>query len=342
MSIQQGISTLTKWDVRPEVQAFYDECLVWEMVLPIHDCCGNSFALSDRFRAAGYDFISYTIAGDDTNLSEAIQRIADVRTKILANPQKYVLVESSEDILTAKAAGKLAISFHFEGTRALERRLDMIEVYYKLGVRHNQIAFNLANSAGCGCLEDVDSGLTRYGKAVVREMNRVGMVVDLSHTGYQTTMDIMETSDSPVIVSHSNAKAIHPHYRNLSDDQFQRCAEMDGVIGVSGASEYLGSDPADNEAIFRHIDHISCLVGPERVGLGLDLVAGPEVLMAYMKSRQSEWFTEPDRPWSPPTFAQPEQVAALAQLMLDRGYSNENVKGILGENFLRVMRAVWK
>jgi len=329
-------------EVNQETEDLYKQSLVWEMVLPIHECCGNSFALADRFKSAGYNFISFTIAGDDTNISEAVQRLAEVRRSILTSPDKYVLVQKTDDIMAAKEQDKLAIGLHFEGTRALERRLDMIEVYYHLGVKHNQIAFNLANSAGSGCIEDVDSGLTRFGRAVVREMNRVGMVVDLSHTGYQTTMDIIDASDSPVIVSHSNAKAINDHYRNLTDQQIKLCAEKGGVIGVSGASEYLGADPTDNEIIFKHIDYIANLVGPEHVGLGLDLVSSPTVLMEYMRARSTEWFEDETKPWSMPVFAQPEQVLQLCQLLLDRGYARQDVKGILGENFYRVMDKCWK
>jgi membrane dipeptidase len=325
-----------------EASALYRDALVWDMVVPIHAEVGNSFALSERFRAAGFSYISFTIAGDDTNLSEATKRLAVARAQILAAPDRFVLVETCADILAAKRQGKLAIGLHFEGTRAFERREDMIEVFYKLGIRQTNLAFNKTNSVGGGCIEPVDPGLTRFGVKFVEELRRVGMLIDLSHTGRRTGLQVMDSSSIPTIFSHSNPVAVHDHYRNLTDEQIRACAATGGVIGISGSSGYLGDPLASNETIFRCIDYVAQLVGPDHVGLGLDYCDSPDLVMRFIAERPEEWTPVSGKKWDPLRFAPPEQVPSLVEHMLRRGYREAQVRGVLGLNFLRVMQAVWK
>src|SRR5437867_5042307 len=168
-------------DIAQTAARLHSCALVWDMVMPYEPQMGNDLGLMSRYRAAGFDFVSLTIAGDDHGVADAIKRVAAVRARVLREPESYVLVETADDVLAAKAQGKLALGLHFEGTRLLERNLEMIEVYYKLGIRHCLLAFNQANSVGGGCAERFDGGLTRFGIKVVAEMNRVGMLVDLSH-----------------------------------------------------------------------------------------------------------------------------------------------------------------
>lgn len=338
MTLGAGLSG----DGRRSAAALYRDAIVWDMVVPIHAEVGNSFALAERYATAGFSFISFTIAGDDTNLSEATKRLAAARSQILAEPDKYILVESCADILTAKSQGKLAIGLHFEGTRAFERRMDMIEVFYKLGIRQTNLAFNKTNSVGGGCIEPVDPGLTRFGLKFVEELRRVGMLIDLSHTGRRTGLQVMESAAIPVIFSHSNPVAIHDHYRNLTDEQIRACAATGGVVGISGSSGYLGDPAASNETIFRCIDYVSQLVGPDHVGLGLDYCDSPELLMQFIAERPEEWMPTGARKLEPLRFAPPEQVPGLVEHMLQHGYSETQLRGVLGLNFLRVMESVWK
>src|SRR5262249_24576170 len=228
------------WGIGVDAAKLHRDALVWDMVLPLQASAGNDISILREVRSAGFDFVSLTIAGDDCGVGEAIRLLAGARRQIRQAGEGCVLATSVEDILHAKSQGRLAVGLHLEGTRCLERDLAMIEVYYALGIRHNLIAFNLANSAGGGCADEADGGLTRFGRRVIDEMNRVGMVVDLSHVGYRTTMDILDRSAAPCIISHSNAQGIWPHYRNVKDDQIRRCAEGGGVVGISGSSAYLG------------------------------------------------------------------------------------------------------
>ena len=329
------------WPVSKNTADFYQHSLVWDMVYPIEPWAGNDYKKLERYQAAGVNLVSLCLAGDNHNISEAIQRIGSARREILTQPERYGLVETLDDIQRAQQSNKMAIAFHCEGTRCFERNLDMIETFYALGIRHTLLAFNNDNSVGGGCAEEHDRGLTRFGHRVVEEMQRVGMIVDLSHTGRQTSLDAMAIASKPMIFSHSVADGVHTHYRNLTDDQIKACAATGGVIGMSGSNGYLGDKQASNETLFKHIDYIAERVGPEHIGLGLDLVFDHQIVNDWIRQRPEEWPGADDPNWPGFRYAVPEQIPALAELLLAKGYSEEIVRGILGENWRRVCQQCW-
>ncbi len=312
------------------------------MVFPIEPWCGNGYDKLARFRAAGFDVVSLTLAGDNHNIGEGIQRVAAARAWVRAHAEDYVLVEHIDDIEAACIGGRMAVCFHLEGTRCFERNLDIVDAYYALGVRHALLAFNQNNDVGGGCAEKMDPGLSKFGESVVRRMEAVGMLIDLSHTGHRTTMDTMAMATRPCIFSHSMADAVHPHFRNLKDDQIRACAKTGGVVGMSGSGEYMGDMTCSNEALLRHVDHIAQMVGPEHVGLGLDLVFDADALNAWIRSRPDEWPQARDPSWAGFRYATPEILPSFSDLLVKRGYSEDDVRGILGENWRRVCRQVWR
>jgi|TARA_B100000767_G_scaffold43142_1_gene37071 membrane dipeptidase len=333
---------MNNWGVSEQAANLHRTSLLWDMVFPIEPWCGNDYDKLARYQTAGFDLVSLCLAGDNHNIGEAVQRIASARTEVLAHPERYRLVGNTQDIRHAKSEGQLAIFFHCEGTRCFERNLEMIESFYALGVRYTLLAFNQTNSVGGGCAEKVDGGLSNFGRRLVGEMERVGMMVDLSHTGRKTTLDALEISTRPMIFSHSVVDAVHSHFRNLSDEQILACAASGGVIGMSGSNGYLGDATSQNETIFKHIDYIAELVGPEHIGLGLDLVFDNKALNDWIRTRADEWPGVDSPDWPGFSYAAPEQMPALTQLMLDHGYSEPAIKGILGENWLRVCEQVWR
>jgi membrane dipeptidase len=322
---------------------FPADALVLDMVLPIHEELGNSFALIDRYAEAGFSFVSFTIAGDDYDISGTMKRLARVRAEIAAAGDRAVFAFRGDDIRSAKASGKIAVGLHLEGTECHERDPGLVEIYHALGIRHNLIAFNRNNAAGGGCADLGDGGLTRLGREIVAEMNRVGMLVDLAHTGERTVFDIIERSSDPVMNSHTATRALHPHYRNVSDAQIDAIAATGGVMGISGFSAYLGDPACRVETVFRHIDHIVQRVGPAHVGFGFDFIGSTTMLADYIAMRgPDEWPVINDIGYDPINVFPPFGAAALVPMMAAAGYDNAAITGILGGNWMRLIDKVWR
>ena len=331
-----------RWGISEEAARLHQDALVWDMVWPLEPWCGNGWDKLERFHAAGYDFISVTLAGDNHNISEAMQRVAAARTEVLSRPHELVLVESVGDVTRARAEGKLAVGLHFEGTRCFERNLETIEAFYQLGIRLSLLAFNQGNSVGGGCAEKADGGLTNFGRLLVAEMERVGMLLDLSHTGRRTAMDALEIATQPAVFTHSNSDAVAAHFRNLEDEQALACAATGGLVGVSSSNEYLGVDISNVEAIFRHIDYFVELLGPDHVGLGFDVVFDAVALSDWIRTRADEWPGKDDPKWPGFTYGLPEDAPKLTELMVKHGYDEASIRKILGENYLRICSQIWK
>ncbi len=321
-------------------RALTRDALVWDNTLPWGPDYADGGSLA-RFHAAGVDLISLSVMGPEAMLDGTIRQIARVRAAIQAQPDRMALCATADDVVATKAAGKLGLVFNLQETDMLEGKLELVQAFYDLGVRQMLLAYNVRNHVGDGCAERTDGGLSRWGLEVVAEMNRVGMLVDGTHTGYRTTMDAMAACTAPFIFSHSNAHAVHGHYRNIRDDQIKACAATGGVVGVNGLGEFLDDDAASTAALFRHLDHIVQLVGPQHAGLGLDYVRDTARFWGWVRHNAHMWPAGPNSRTGS-AFAQPEQVGELTEAMLRAGYGEDAVRGILGNNWLRVARQAWR
>lgn len=322
------------------VEGKRDTYMVADMIFIYEPSVGNDVRLFDRYIEAGVNFIQCHPAGDDHNISQAVQRIAAMRRDVLARPDICRLVLSVDDIVQAKAEKKLAVSIQLEGFRCLERNLDMIDVYYALGVRLCHPVFNVTNSIGGGCSDGNEIGLTKFGKHVIAGMNRAGMVVDGAHSGHRTQLDMLEVSEAPVVYTHHGAYTLHNQIRNLRDDVIRGCAARGGVVGISGAGYYLGGQPSP-ERIFRHIDYIAQMVGVEHLGLGLDWASNPDGVEQAMIAAPDVWGGGLEA-WQPVAFSPPSFIAGIIEQMDRAGYSESAVEKVLGGNWMRVMSEVWK
>ena len=294
--------------------------------------------LFERYYQSGFQYISITVGIDTTGFLETFQQITKMRNLIQQHPL-MCLVENYVDFEKAFENKLLGILFNFQGSNLLNGDVHLVEAFYQLGLRQMLLVYNVANLAGGGCYDDKDHGLTAFGRKLVSEINRVGMLVDGTHTGEQTSIEIIEQSNMPVIFSHSNCKSVFDHPRNISDDQIKACAQSGGLIGVNGVGNFLGNNDISSENIFKHIDYIAELVGVEHIALGTDFVSNLEPVYKLV-DKYPERFGEDvslPRPWM---FLAPEQISSLADYLIKRGYSDEAVNGIFAENYLRIMKKV--
>ena len=286
----------------------------------------------NRFAKSGFNMISMAVATDATSLERTIGYIAEVREKISTNSEKYILVKSVHDIEKAKTENKLAINFLLQGPNPLSKNLSMLEIYYQLGVRSLILAYNIRNPYADGCIEPHDAGLSQLGKKLIKKMNDIGMLIDCAHTGYNSSLEAIALSQSPVIFSHSNVYALHAHPRNLQDEQIKAIAQSGGVIGINGNGVLLGIEKATPEKFVENIDYIAQLVGAEFVSLGTDWVYFPELFENYMSHQAIFYSSNYTKGIEAKklTAIEPEQIIDVVELLLQRGYTRQNYSGYSG------------
>ena len=318
----------------------YGEALVWDDHSGF-DPEGGAHRLEhlQRWAKSGVHYLSVNVGYDVIPWRSTLRNLAAFRAWLQQRPDQYLLVKTADDIPQARREGKLAVTFDLEGMNALDGDVNMVNVYYALGVRQMLFAYNLNNLAGGGC-HDADMGLTDFGRAVIDEMNRVGMLVDCSHTGHRTTMEAMAASAAPVIFSHSCAKVLWEHGRNITDEQIKACAATGGVIGINGIGNFLGENDISSATFVDHLAHMADLVGAAHVGIALDYAFDAETVEDLVSGNSEYWPEAEYRTAS--HYLPPEQLPEIVETMLRRGFSDAEVTGILGGNFLRVAKAVWK
>ena len=294
-----------------------------------------------RWRDSGVSYLSVNAGYDVRPWQTTIKALAAYRRFIAQHPDDFVQVYSVEDIERAHRERKLAIGFDIEGMTSLNDDINMVSFYYDLGVRQMLIAYNLNNSAGGGC-HDEDIGLTTFGRAAIEEMNRVGMLVDCSHSAYRSTLDAMEMSNAPVIFSHSNSRQLKNHERNIVDEQAKAAAATGGLVGVTGIGLFLDANGASVDALVRHIDYWADLIGVHNVVIGLDYAMEQPELDGVFEERTDFWPTAQYPNAGNIGYLEPEAYPTIAETLSERGYNDDQVSGIMGENFLRVAAQVWR
>jgi len=326
--------------ISPRASALLGGALVWDA----HSClplragvdCGDLA----RHRAAGIDYVSINVGMDMNPVAQITRVLATFRAWILSRPEDYALIGTVAELRAARDAGKLAVSFDLEGSDMLEGDLDMLRLYRDLGVRQMHLAYNRDNAVGGGC-HGADIPLSPWGRQVVAEINRLGILMDCSHTGYRTSMDVMALSTRPVVFSHANPKALRNHGRNIRDDQIDACARTGGVIGITGIGIFLGADDNSTATVLRHIDYVVQRVGARHVGIGLDFVFRRGADEYPPSFNPDDWWPPGNDYLGRSNFVEPERMAAIAEGMIGLGYDDAAIRGILGANFLRAAEATW-
>ena len=260
---------------------------------------------------------------------------------IICNIKKY------EDIDKAKADGKVGIILGWQNTSAIENDIKKLQIFYDLGIRIAQLTYNTQNLVGSGCWESNDGGLSDFGKDVVLEMNRLGMIIDLSHVGPKTSSDAIKVSNSPVTYTHC-CPTLKKHPRNKTDEQLKEIANKGGMIGFASYTPFLpkGSESNIDDCI-NGMDYLINIVGEDQVGIGTDWVQDHDIsFFQYLQKDKGtgRYVTPPYKsvPTMPHGMSKLSQFQNFVPAMERAGWSNNKIEKIIGLNWYLFFKEIWK
>ena len=295
----------------------------------------------ERYRKAGVTVASLNVGFAKIPWTEHLRVLSFMRQWVAQRPDAYRLIATADDVQVCKREGKLGIVFDIEGMGPVEDNLSLVQTFYELGVRWMLIAYNYGNTAGAGCLDSVDAGLTTAGRAIIDEMERVGMVLCVSHTGARTAAEALEYARKPVIFSHSNPYGDTPQPRNISDHLIRACARKGGVVGLSGIGPFLGADTKLVPRLLRQLRYVIDLVGASHVGLSLDYTFDRAELDDFMRLNPTLFPAGLEAGAGIP-MVEPEAFGEIAEGLARDNLTDGQIRGILGQNWLRIATEVWK
>ncbi|WP_417898790.1 membrane dipeptidase [Bacillus haimaensis] len=272
-----------------------------------------------------------------------------IRFSDIGHQDMVIKAERISDLYRAKEEGKIAFVAALESSSMIENELDRLDVLYGFGVRTMGICYSEANQLGSGLREPSDGGLTVFGKQAVRRMNKLGITIDLSHSGDKTAMDTIETSDKPVTINHAGARALWNTNRLKPDYVIKACAAKGGVIAIEAAphSTVTHKHPAHNiESFMEHFEYTANLVGIDHVAFGPDTLFGDHVglhtLLSGKLSIKSSQMPNMQRVEYVEGLENPaECFPNILRWLVKKGYSREDIKKVMGENILRVLKETW-
>lgn len=329
------------------------ESLVIDMLAPIKIEFSPGFyggRLSDRdaadFRASGINAIHHAVGiGGPQAHEQALQFFAAYGNFVARNSDVLTGVGRFADIVRAKQDGKCAVIMGLQNADHF-RRAEDVKAFFDLGQRCAQLTYNSQNRIGSGSTERVDGGVSDFGIAIIKAMNEVGMLIDVSHSGDRTTLDAIELSPKPIAITHSNCRALVDHPRVKTDEAIKALAAKGGVMGITGVRMFVKkTDPTTIADVVDHIDHVVKLVGIEHVGIGTDSDLNgyddttPETNKmlrgAYKDSYAFREKIDVDG------FDHPLKMYDLTEELIRRNYSDANIRAVLGGNFQRLLTATW-
>jgi len=283
------------------------------------------------------------------DFQEMVQNVIDWNRRFEDYSALIFQGRTASDVLKARKEGRTAIFFGFQNCSPIEDNIGLVEVCHQLGVRFMQLTYNNQSLLGTGCYEENDPGITRMGKQVIKEMNRVGLVVDMSHSAEKSTLEAIEISERPIAITHANPTFWHPALRNKSDDVLKALGESGGMLGFSVYPHHLkdGSN-CTLESFCTMIADTADLMGINSIGIGTDLCQNqPDSVVEWM--RNGTWTNDRDYGEGSASFAgfpdQPEwfrdnrDFVNIASGLLSKGFSNEDVELVMGKNWLNFFEA---
>jgi len=300
---------------------------------------------------AGVTAVNATIPYVTDDFPAAVKKVAKFY-KAIEGVENAKIAFTATDIKSAKKEGKVAIIVGMQESKPFEEDLDLIIVFYKLGVRVIQLAYYLQNYLGAGCGEQVDHGLTDLGREAIKELNRLGILIDVSHCGDKTAMDAAEYSEQPIAITHATPATLVEMRRAKSDDTIKTITEKGGVIGQVGMQTFCEKrDKMNMRATLSDyvdiIDYLVDLVGIDHVGLGLDLTPFWTRQGYNAFGKGFAFLTHPHkRPPLEERYVEGlngiSDAIRITEELLTHGYTDDDVRKIIGDNWLRLLTKVEK
>ncbi len=297
----------------------------------------------EEAQQAGLDMVHVTVVFWE-NIHETITFIGDWFRFIEQNSDLLYSACSLEG-LEMKQDGRVGILFGFQNCSSIENNIDMLQIYRRLNVGVMQLSYNNLSHLCCGCYEMEDTGLSRFGRAAIAEMNRVGMVIDMSHSSERSTYEAIEHSSRPISITHAHSLTFKKAVRNKSDDLIKKLVESGGMFGLSFYPFHLkNTSDCTMDELMDELKRLGDMVGLENIGIGSDICQGrPIEALEYM--RNGHWTREADYgedvnkqnvwPKQPSWFRRVSDFAQLAPAMRLSGFCDADIAKVLGENWLR-------
>ncbi len=309
--------------------------------------CNWNRELFENAHQAGLNAIHATLVYWE-NTEESFEKINYWHRLFKEHHDIIAHAKTTEDILHAKKNNKVAIIFGFQNSAPIANDIFLIEKFFEAGVRFMQLTYNNQTPLAGGCFEPKDSGVSRFGKAVIEEMNRLGMIVDLSHAGKKTCLDTIEISNKPVAISHANPSFFHKSIRNIDTDVLKKLASKNGFIGLSLYPYHLKDhSKCEPEDFCEMIKKLINIIGEDNIGIGSDLCLNwPDEIVMWM--RNGKWTKKidygeskdknPKWPELPSWFKQPSDLKNLFYILQKNSINEKTVYKILGHNWLEFMK----
>jgi membrane dipeptidase len=309
----------------------------------------ESFSAADfaKFRSSGINVFhpAVGIGGPDA-FDQGMQFFAGWNAFLAGNDEKLMRVDSPGDFARVKASGKIAVILGLQNAEHFRRPND-VDLFYGYGQRVAQLTYNARNRIGNGSTERRDEGLSDFGLAIVERMNKVGMAVDVSHCGDRTTLDAFEVSKKPVLITHSNVRALaNGHPRDKSDEAIRAVGKAGSVMGITGVRMFVSDrEPTTIENVLDHFDYVAKLIGPEHLGVGSDsdldgYDAMPPELNKQLRASYKGSYGFRER-IDIAGLDHPTRMFDLTEGLIRRKYTDAQIEGILGGNFRRVLSEIW-
>ena len=308
-------------------------------------------------RASGVTAINVTVnevGNAPGRFTDTIAGFARIEHELAAHPDVFLKVLHGRDIEVAKSTSRTGLIFGFQDTSALEGDLTRLPLFYDLGLRISQPTYNRRNLMGDGCLEAADGGLSRLGHEFIAEVNRLNILLDLSHAGPRTIAEGIAASKVPMAITHTGCRALVDVPRNTHDSSLKALADRGGVAGIYFMPFLRASGQPHAEDLIRHLEHAVNVCGEDHVGLGTDgSITGPALTPKYAEfqrkfyeARAKAGIAAPGEAADVynivPEYNDPRRFKTLADDLVRRGWSSARVEKILGQNFARLFTEVWK